>query len=58
MYTLDIYNKISEGKYKEASLSALVNIVGNLYPVMLQRYNRARIYNALEKMAEERVDQQ
>jgi len=53
-----IYDALSNGQYKEATMLAFINIIVNLYPVMLQRYNRARIYNALEKMAEERVDQQ
>lgn len=36
--------------------SAVANIAVNVYPILLQRYNRARIYNALEKLeaAEER----
>lgn len=52
-----MYGPISDGQYKEATTMFLLNIIGNLYPVMLQRYNRARIYNALEKIAEERADQ-
>lgn len=30
----------------------LINVVVNVYPVLLQRYNRARIYNALDRRLE------
>lgn len=35
-------------KFKFAILALVLNMVGNLYPVMLQRYNRARIHRVLD----------
>ncbi len=31
------------GMYKLASLALLINVIGNLYPIILQRYHRMRI---------------
>lgn len=33
---------------------SIANILINIYPIMVQRYNRARIYNALEKIEKEK----
>ena len=39
------------GDYKETFLGVL-SVLLNVYCAMLQRYNRARVYNALERLAE------
>ncbi len=38
---------LTEGYYQAAIYLAILNILFNLYPIMLQRYNRARIYRIL-----------
>ncbi len=42
--------EIADGDHTRAVITTAVNIAGNVYPILLQRYNRARIYNALEKL--------
>lgn len=39
-------------KILPASLGISINIIANIYPIMLQRYNRARVYGILEKKQE------
>ncbi|MBT5021289.1 hypothetical protein HOK51_04705 [Candidatus Woesearchaeota archaeon] len=41
---------IQTGSFKIAAYGTLINLAINIYPVMLQRYNRARIYNELDKI--------
>jgi len=45
-FTIDA---LSKGDYKFAGIFAGINAVTNVYPIMLQRYNRARVYNILGK---------
>jgi len=40
---------IISGHYEIATMNTLLNVIINFYPVLTQRYNRARIYNILEK---------
>jgi hypothetical protein len=40
---------IAEGNYTRAAMAVGANLVVNVYPIMTQRYNRARIYRALGK---------
>ena len=42
---------------EEALPGIIANLAVNIYPVMLQRYNRAMIYNALEKIEEEKQEE-
>jgi len=44
--------QFSNGKYVQGTALAALNVFGNLYPIMLQRFNRARIENYLESMEE------
>ena len=39
---------LADGDYKNAAINTALNTVVNIYPTMLQRYNRARIYNILD----------
>lgn len=43
---------LSQEDYKTAAFNALANTVVNLYPIMLQRYNRARINRVLERRSQ------
>lgn len=45
---LDLANK----NYWVAAITATLNIMVNIYPLMLQRYNRSRVNNILEKKVE------
>jgi glycosyl-4,4'-diaponeurosporenoate acyltransferase len=44
-----ITHAFKEGNYNSALLTGAVNLLVNVYPIMLQRYNRTRINNVLEK---------
>lgn len=44
-----VMQRLSEGDLKTAGYATLANVVANIYPIMVQRYNRARIYNSLEE---------
>ncbi|MEK6969115.1 MAG: hypothetical protein AABW48_01675 [Nanoarchaeota archaeon] len=43
----DTIDCLADGDYKRAAVGAAINTVVNIYPIMLQRYNRARIYKVL-----------
>lgn len=38
-----------EGKYIFSAVTAVLNTAFNVYPIMLQRYNRSRIVNIVER---------
>jgi len=38
------------GDYKFVAVAGAINTLVNIYPIMLQRYNRSRLYNTLEKV--------
>ena len=42
-----IVDRLADTDYKGAAIYTALNTVVNIYPIMLQRYNRARIYNVL-----------
>lgn len=42
----------AQGELSMASVTAVLNVLGNVYPVMLQRYNRIRLYRAMSNLEE------
>ena len=40
---------LANDDYKKAAYSFAINTVFNIYPIMLQRYNRGRYYNVLDR---------
>ncbi|MBI2547225.1 MAG: hypothetical protein HYW23_02150 [Candidatus Aenigmarchaeota archaeon] len=42
-------DRLANGDYDGAAIIAAINTVVNIYPIMLQRYNRARIYKVLDR---------
>ncbi len=49
-FTIFTADFISEGKYERATFEIGLNLALGIYPALTQRYNRARIYNTIEKM--------
>lgn len=47
LYNFNLINAISEGDIDKTISWGALSLCFNIYPIMLQRYNRARIYNAL-----------
>ena len=47
-FTPLIINNLVNGNYEQAITGVAMNTVINIYPIMMQRYNRSRIYNVLE----------
>ena len=45
-----IASELANGYYKGAALLGLVNTLTNIYPIMMQRYNRGRLYKTLERV--------
>lgn len=52
LFTNATIDYISNGEYGMAVLETGLNLVLGIYPILTQRYNRARIYNTLERMQE------
>ncbi len=44
-----IIDRLADGDYEGAAINTAINTVINVYPIMLQRYNRARIYKVLDR---------
>jgi hypothetical protein len=44
------YEHLINGRYKQAAMGVSINLAVNLYPIMLQRYNRARMAPMIEKL--------
>ena len=42
-------NRLADSDYKSVAVNAAINAFVNIYPIMLQRYNRARIYKVLDR---------
>lgn len=53
LFAHDTMNALMCGNYKYALKLVVINATINVYPIMLQRYNRAKIYNALENKNKE-----
>jgi hypothetical protein len=47
-----IIDRLADGDFKGAAIGGALNTVVNIYPIMLQRYNRARIYKVLDRNQE------
>ena len=43
-------HQLAEGQIKAATFTAGLNLLVNVYPIMVQRYNRSRLYRAIHKM--------
>ena len=46
-------DNLANGRYMDATLDLVLGVALNAYCVMLQRYNRARVYNTVDKITEE-----
>jgi len=57
IYTIPIILSFYCGDLKSATGILLLNLAINGYPIMVQRYNRTRIYNALDKIESRRASQ-
>ena len=53
--TSGIVAEVAFGLYVPAALGVALNIGSNIYPIMLQRYNRGRLYNTLELIEEKKM---
>lgn len=45
-----IASQLSEGNVNSAAFAAVINTLVNVYPIMVQRYNRLRLYRNINKM--------
>jgi len=52
LFTSKTIDYLSDGKYGMAALETGLNLALGIYPILTQRYNRARIYNTVERMQE------
>ena len=50
LYTTSMIQDLADGDLESAGWMLLKNLAINVYPIMVQRYNRARIYNALDRI--------
>ena len=56
LFTSQTVDYLSDGRYGMAALGSGLNLALGVYPILTQRYNRARIYNTVEKMQERNQD--
>ena len=47
--TVQTIDKIADGDYDGAAIQTALNLLVNVYPIMMQRYNRSRIYRTQER---------
>jgi len=52
-FTYKLAEDLANGSYTDAVFDAVIGVALNGYCVMLQRYNRARVYNTLDRLTEE-----
>ena len=52
LYTDIMASQFAEGNINKATFLAVMNILVNVYPIMVQRYNRIRLYRAINNMEE------
>lgn len=45
----NMLNELADSDLDKAAVYLAVNVAVNIYPIMLQRYNRARIYKVLDR---------
>lgn len=48
-------SQLSEGNMNAAAFTAAISTLINVYPIMVQRYNRLRLYRNINKMEERKV---
>ena len=56
LYTTSMIQDLTDGDLESAGWMLIKNLAVNVYPIMVQRYNRARIYNALDRIESDRAE--
>lgn len=52
LYTAAITEELQAGRLDKAAVITGLNTLVNVYPIMVQRYNRSRLYKAINKVHE------
>jgi glycosyl-4,4'-diaponeurosporenoate acyltransferase len=54
VFAMSIGNELAQGSFGDAATSTALNTIVNVYPIMLQRYNRGRLTKVQKKMTEQK----